>query len=91
MWPFAEEMIRDVGGKAETIFVPEMNSGQVAGEIMKYARCEVVKYNQTNGEIIHPHTIAEALNWQCPGIWKSICDRKSNRLLSALGAGTASL
>ena len=61
MWPFAEEMIRDVGGKAETIFVPEMNSGQVAGEIMKYARCEVVKYNQTNGEIIHPHTIAEAL------------------------------
>jgi 2-oxoglutarate ferredoxin oxidoreductase subunit alpha len=61
MWPFAEEMIRDVGGKAETIFVPEMNSGQVAGEIMKHARCEVVKYNQTNGEIIHPHTIVEAL------------------------------
>jgi 2-oxoglutarate ferredoxin oxidoreductase subunit alpha len=61
MWPFAEEMIREVGGKAETIFVPEMNSGQVAGEIMKYARCEVVKYNQTNGEIIHPHTILEAL------------------------------
>ena len=61
MWPFAEEMIRDVGGKAETIFVPEMNSGQIAGEIMKHARCEVVKYNQTNGEIIHPHTIVEAL------------------------------
>ena len=61
MWPFAEEMIRELGGKAETIFVPEMNSGQVAGEIMKYARCEVVKYNQTNGEIIHPHTILEAL------------------------------
>ena len=61
MWPFAEDMIREVGGKAEKIFVPEMNSGQVAGEIMKYARCEVVKYNQTNGEIIQPHTIVEAL------------------------------
>jgi 2-oxoglutarate/2-oxoacid ferredoxin oxidoreductase subunit alpha len=61
MWPFAEDMIREVGGKAEKIFVPEMNSGQVAGEIMKYARCEVVKYNQTNGEIIRPHAIVEAL------------------------------
>jgi len=61
MWPFAEDMIREVGGKAEKIFVPEMNSGQVAGEIMKYARCEVVKYNQMNGEIIQPHTIVEAL------------------------------
>ena len=61
MWPFAEDMIREVGGKAEKIFVPEMNSGQVAGEIMKYARCEVVKYNQMNGEIIEPHTIVEAL------------------------------
>ena len=61
IWPFAEDAIREAGRKAEKIFVPEMNSGQVAGEIMKCAQCEVVKYSQTNGEIIHPHTIVAAL------------------------------
>jgi hypothetical protein len=24
---------------------------------MKYGACEVIPYNQTNGEIIHPHEI----------------------------------
>jgi hypothetical protein len=41
------------------IFVPEMNRGQVAGEIMKYADCDVIPYLQTNGEIIEPHTIID--------------------------------
>ena len=58
-WPFAEEIIRKVGSKAKKLFVPEMNRGQMAGEIMKYAECDVVSYGQTDGEIIHPHTIVE--------------------------------
>jgi 2-oxoglutarate ferredoxin oxidoreductase subunit alpha len=61
LWPFASDVIRDVGSKAKKILVPEMNLGQVAGEIMKYASCEVVPYNQVNGEIIHPRTIMEQL------------------------------
>ncbi len=61
IWPFADEIVRQVGRSAQRIFVPEMNSGQIAGEIMKYAQCDVVTYNQTNGEIIHPHAIIEAL------------------------------
>jgi len=57
IWPFADEIIHDIGQKAKKIFVPEMNRGQLIGEVMKYAHCEVIPYNQTNGEIIHPHRI----------------------------------
>jgi len=57
IWPFADKIIKDIGQRAKKIFVPEMNRGQIAGEIMKYATCEVIPYNQTNGEIIHPHQI----------------------------------
>jgi 2-oxoglutarate ferredoxin oxidoreductase subunit alpha len=57
IWPFADGIIREIGGMASKLFVPEMNRGQMGGEIMKYAACEVIPYNQTNGEIIHPHQI----------------------------------
>jgi len=57
IWPFADEIIHDIGQRAKMIFVPEMNKGQIIGEVMKYAPCEVIPYNQTNGEIIHPHRI----------------------------------
>jgi len=57
IWPFADRIIQQLGGVARKIFVPEMNRGQVAGEIAKYATCEVIPYNQTDGEIIHPHRI----------------------------------
>ena len=41
------------------MFVPEMNRGQIAGEILKYAEGNVFSYCQTDGEIIHPHKIVE--------------------------------
>lgn len=61
LWPFADRVISDVGSRVNRIFVPEMNMGQVVGEVMKYASCEVVPYNQVNGEIIQPNTITEHL------------------------------
>lgn len=61
LWPFAGELVRDISLKVKKILVPEMNLGQVVGEVMKYARCEVVPYHQVNGEIIHPNTIIEQL------------------------------
>jgi 2-oxoglutarate ferredoxin oxidoreductase subunit alpha len=61
IWPFPDDEIHRVGNAVKKIFVPEMNSGQVAGEIRKYVHCEVVTYHQTDGEIIHPHTIIESL------------------------------
>ncbi len=61
LWPFADRAVAQVSERAERIFVPEMNMGQVAGEVIKHARCEVVMYHQTNGEIIHPQAILEEL------------------------------
>jgi 2-oxoglutarate ferredoxin oxidoreductase subunit alpha len=61
VWPFAEEEIRALGRAVDRILVPEMNRGQVALEVARAAPCEVVPLGQTNGEIIHPDRIEEAL------------------------------
>jgi len=61
LWPFPVDLIKEVGSRVSKVLVLEMNMGQVAGEIMKYAAAEVVPYTQVNGEIIHPHTIMEQL------------------------------
>jgi len=61
VWPFAEQEVREIGRTVERILVPEMNRGQVAGEVIKAADCEVVPLGQTNGEIIHPDRIEEEL------------------------------
>ena len=55
--PFPDRLIRDIGTRVKKILVPEMNRGQIAGEIMKYTCGDVIPYNQTDGEIIHPNTI----------------------------------
>jgi 2-oxoglutarate ferredoxin oxidoreductase subunit alpha len=61
LWPFPEEAVRKMGKKVKTIVVPEMNQGQVAGEVRKYCSCEVVSLGQTNGEVIRPEKIIEVL------------------------------
>jgi len=61
LWPFPEELISDIGSKMKKILIPEMNMGQVVGEVMKYACCEVIPYSQANGEIISPDTIIEQM------------------------------
>lgn len=61
LWPFADKTVKDISGKIEKIFVPEMNRGQIAGEVMKYVCGDVVSYSQTNGEVIHPETIVEQI------------------------------
>lgn len=59
IWPFADLLIKQMGDLGKKLFVPEMNSGQVFGEIQKHARCDVVGYHQTNGRIIHPKDIMQ--------------------------------
>ena len=60
-WPFAEETVREVARGMKKLLVPEMNLGQVAGELKKHCSCEVSCLNQTNGEIIQPEKIIEGL------------------------------
>jgi len=61
LWPFADMIVHDLGTRVKKIFVPEMNRGQIAGEVMKYVGCDVIPFAQTDGEVIHPHTIVEQL------------------------------
>jgi len=61
LWPFADSVMKEIGAKVRKILVPEMNRGQVAGEVMKYVGGDVISYAQTNGEIIHPATITEQI------------------------------
>jgi 2-oxoglutarate/2-oxoacid ferredoxin oxidoreductase subunit alpha len=54
LWPFPEEAVVDVASRVGCLLVPEMNLGQVEGEVRKVARCRVEGYHQVDGEIIHP-------------------------------------
>jgi len=66
LWPFPEEAVKEWGEKVKRFVVPEMNRGQVAGEVKKYCGCDVIPIMQTNGEIIRPGTILETLRRVCP-------------------------
>lgn len=61
IWPFPDKLIAEVGAQGKTIFMPEMNMGQLAGESRKYTCGDVISYSQCNGDIIHPKTIMEEL------------------------------
>jgi len=61
LWPFPHKQVAGLSERVKSIFIPEMNRGQVAGEAMKSSRCEVVSFCQTNGEIIPPEVIRKQL------------------------------
>jgi 2-oxoglutarate ferredoxin oxidoreductase subunit alpha len=61
IWPFPDKIIKQMGAKAKKILVPEMNLGQVAGEVQKYAPCDVISFAQVNAEIINPEVIIKEL------------------------------
>lgn len=61
IWPFPEEKVSRLSQKVRSILVPEMNLGQVEGEVRKVAKCEVRGYHQVNGETIDPRAILEAI------------------------------
>jgi len=61
VWPFAEEAIRAMGQKCKAIYVPEMNRGQIAGEIKKYTTAAVISLPKTSGEVFEPGEILEGI------------------------------
>ena len=62
IWPFAEELITQLGRTAKRIIVPEMNLGQLALEVERLAgRSKVVRVNRANGEMVTPQMILEAI------------------------------
>jgi len=61
IWPFADEAVAALGRRCRKIFVPEMNRGQIAGEITKFTPTPVIPLPKTNGEVIEPAEIVEGI------------------------------
>lgn len=62
VWPLPEKEIRQVLSSAKTVVVPELNLGQIAGEIRKYNDygCRVLQANRVDGILITPAQIIDA-------------------------------
>ena len=62
VWPLPEKEIRQVLSSAGTVVVPELNLGQIAGEIRKFNDygCKVVQANRVDGILISPEEILTA-------------------------------
>jgi len=61
IWPFAGEAVAALGRRCRKIFVPEMNRGQIAGEMTKFTPTPVIPLPKTNGEVIEPAEIVEGI------------------------------
>lgn len=66
IWPFADGAISDLGKRCRAIYVPEMNRGQIAAELKKYTATPVIPVPKTNGEVIEPGEIVEAVRRNRP-------------------------
>ncbi len=60
LWPFPAGQFRAVAERAHAVLVPEMNQGQMLREVQRI-RPDAVGYNKTNGEVITPQEILEAI------------------------------
>lgn len=65
LWPFAEEAVRKASARARRVVVPEMNRGQMLREVQRIVP-DAVGYGKTNGEVIVPDEIVEAVE----AIWR---------------------
>ncbi len=61
VWPFPAKEVEELAKQADVIIVPEMNMGQLVGEVERYAGSEakVIPLNRYDGEMISPDQISE--------------------------------
>jgi 2-oxoglutarate ferredoxin oxidoreductase subunit alpha len=64
LWPFPDDAVTRLARSARRIVVPEMNMGQVAGEVQRVAGAmKVVRLNRIGGgELITPEEILEVIS-----------------------------
>ena len=63
VWPFPEEMIRDLAGQVKAMVMPEINLGQMVLELERLAagRCQVRLVPHPGGAIISPTAVLESI------------------------------
>lgn len=59
LWPFPEEAVEALGKRVKHVIVPEMNRGQVFGEVRKACLRDVIHIGRADGEVIRPEKIIE--------------------------------
>jgi len=64
IWPFPEEMIRDLAGRVQAMIMPEINYGQMVLELERCAggRCAVQLVPHAGGAVIRPERILAAID-----------------------------
>lgn len=68
VWPFPAREVEALARQAGVILVPEMNMGQLVGEVERVVRgrAQVVPYNRYDGEMITPDEIMDQLGRWLP-------------------------
>ena len=61
IWPFPEQLIRELAASAEAFIVAEMNLGQIRLEVERLACRSVWGVHHAGGEMIHPERILHAI------------------------------
>ncbi|KCZ73211.1 2-oxoacid:ferredoxin oxidoreductase, alpha subunit [Candidatus Methanoperedens nitroreducens] len=61
LWPFPRFNLEDIGRKVKVFVVPEMNYGQVYGEVLKACHKKVVRVTRVDGELITPDEIMKKI------------------------------
>ncbi len=63
LWPFPEAAVAKLGRQVRRLVVPEMNRGQMLLEVQRVVagQTRIIGVNQTDGELIAPRRILEAL------------------------------
>lgn len=61
LWPFPAGALLDRAGQADTLVVAELNLGQIAAEIERHARRDVVRVNRAGGAPLSPTLILDAI------------------------------
>lgn len=68
IWPFPDDKIGPYLDKVDMVLVPELNQGQIIGEIERLSRrhVKVVPLHRYDGELITPSQIVEAIKEEHP-------------------------
>ncbi len=63
LWPFPDKEVQEIAKKADVVIVPEMNMGQIIGEVERHVKgeAEVIPLNRYDGEMISPEQISDIM------------------------------
>ena len=61
LWPFPEQIVRELAGRADAFIVAEMNLGQMIREVQRHVRQPVRGVFHAGGALIPPEPIINAI------------------------------